>query len=422
MADCIVKTEGLDDTFVPILDGGKASSRLYKRLDFFKRFLGIKTGLIAFTSPVVVEIDVVFGCNLKCPFCYCFSPLTKPGGPDEKYSTCYPRTDVTEKKFLDYGVFTDIVDELSDFRVDEIAFSPAGEPFLHPDFLDMVEYVKGKGLDCTIITNGTLVDEETAERLSRLKVEIRFSLHAGDYKSWSKLQPKKNYFDFSRLKKVLKILNSENSRASVHLYGVITSLNYKDVGKLFNLAKETNSKTVILNSVICDDAGMLVPDFEQSRLIRNTLVELQEFAEKEGIGNNIENIISSPVHSKNGVLKNTPENIYVDNMSCNQGWVTARINMDGMVFPCLSMEPAGNVHKESFKRIWYSPAYNKARREMSKVNKSPEVREKYHCNMCCAAEWNQMTARQYSLSNVIKRLIRKIIPKNTRMTHMWVIS
>ena len=380
--------------------GKLEGSAIQSKFDSFKRFVGVKTRSRAFTGPLEVGIELIYGCNLKCPFCYCFSPLVKRVDESVRVGES-----VREKTPLDYGLFKKIVYELSGLGVKKITFCPAGEPFLHPDLLDMVEYVKGKGLDCTIYTNGTLVDEETAERLSRLKVEIRFSLHAGDYKSWSKLQPKKVHFDFNRLKKVLKILNSENSKASVHLFGVITSINYKDIGKLFNLAKETNTKTVFVDPPMnFEGAEKIGLNREQSNFLKLKLVELQGFAEAEGIENNIEDMLSNTVYSNDGVFEFAPENIYDNNTPCSVGWFFSRIDVEGNVFPCFTSKSVGNVKQESFKDIWYSQAYNKARREMACIHKSSELREKYFCDKCCFARWSQNIAKRYSLSNIFKRI------------------
>ena len=51
-----------------------------------------------------------------------------------------------------------------------------GEPFMRPDFLDLMDYAHQKGIVTCISTNGTLIDKDVARRLDNKLVYIQVSL------------------------------------------------------------------------------------------------------------------------------------------------------------------------------------------------------------------------------------------------------
>ena len=76
------------------------------------------------------------------------------------------------------------IDEGSSMGVKEIYYT-GGEPFLHPDILDLIRYAL-RHAPTTVLTNGTLIAEPLAGRLGalaaahRYSLEIRLSLDAAD--------------------------------------------------------------------------------------------------------------------------------------------------------------------------------------------------------------------------------------------------
>ncbi len=85
-------------------------------------------------GPLEINIHITDKCNLKCTYCY---------------SNFYKR----KNNDIPLAGVRRIVDAFDDLGVIEVSLI-GGEPLLHPDFPRMVEYVKGKGLLCSIVTNG----------------------------------------------------------------------------------------------------------------------------------------------------------------------------------------------------------------------------------------------------------------------------
>jgi MoaA/NifB/PqqE/SkfB family radical SAM enzyme len=86
------------------------------------------------------------------------------------------------------AIFKKIADECGQYH-SLIRITGSGEPFLHPQILELVEYAIKKGARVSIISNGSLVTKEKAERLLKAGIEnIEFSVDAADPKTYSKIR------------------------------------------------------------------------------------------------------------------------------------------------------------------------------------------------------------------------------------------
>lgn len=98
-----------------------------------------------FKSPMVVQLELTRRCNLRCKFCF------NKGG--------HPRDDEMKT--------SEIKRVLQQLKEEEILslFFTGGEPTLHPDFVEIVNYAFELGIDCFVLTNGTKLDYELLKRI-----------------------------------------------------------------------------------------------------------------------------------------------------------------------------------------------------------------------------------------------------------------
>ncbi|HWR30633.1 MAG TPA: radical SAM protein, partial [Negativicutes bacterium] len=94
-------------------------------------------------SPVVVW-NITSQCNLKCRHCYI--EATESANENEM-------TTEEGKAFID---------DLAEMKVPVLMFS-GGEPLVRPDLFELAAYAVEKGLRIVLSTNGTLIDEFTAQ-------------------------------------------------------------------------------------------------------------------------------------------------------------------------------------------------------------------------------------------------------------------
>ena len=99
-------------------------------------------------GPVVIW-NLIRRCNLNCKHCYSISA-----------DTDFPGELSTEQV---YGV----MDDLKAFRVPVLILS-GGEPLLRPDIFEISRHAKEMGFYVALSTNGTLIDEATADRIAEI--------------------------------------------------------------------------------------------------------------------------------------------------------------------------------------------------------------------------------------------------------------
>jgi radical SAM protein with 4Fe4S-binding SPASM domain len=100
--------------------------------------------------PITGSIEVTERCNLKCAHCY----INRPVNDTDALKGELGRQEL--EAFIDQ-----IVDEGCLWLL-----LTGGEPFVRPDFSDIYEYAKKKGLLITLFTNGTAVTPRIADHLS----------------------------------------------------------------------------------------------------------------------------------------------------------------------------------------------------------------------------------------------------------------
>jgi radical SAM protein with 4Fe4S-binding SPASM domain len=70
-----------------------------------------------------------------------------------------------------------------------VRISGGGEPMLHPQAVELIEYAKKVGAKVGLITNGSRFDEESSTRLLKTNVDmIEFSVDAADKKTYDRVR------------------------------------------------------------------------------------------------------------------------------------------------------------------------------------------------------------------------------------------
>jgi radical SAM protein with 4Fe4S-binding SPASM domain len=100
--------------------------------------------------PLRVMFELTYRCNFKCKHCYV---------PDNYKN----RGEINTQE-----VFS-IIDQLKKIGTFYLGFT-GGEPFMRDDILDILWYAKKSGFEVIVYTNGSLIDEKTAEELGRMRL------------------------------------------------------------------------------------------------------------------------------------------------------------------------------------------------------------------------------------------------------------
>lgn len=108
-----------------------------------------------FSAPVRVQIQTTENCNLRCVTCAVANERRFAGLKVEKI-----------KEILDY---------LAEWGVLNIEWS-GGEPLLRKDFCGLVEYARRLGFEQSLLTNGTLFNQENVSFLRKSLFSTQISL------------------------------------------------------------------------------------------------------------------------------------------------------------------------------------------------------------------------------------------------------
>jgi len=109
--------------------------------------------------PASVNWHIIGACNYGCIFCF----------------ARFPRP----QKMLPMELAREIPRLLADQGVKKLNMA-GGEPFLHPHIIELLEESKNAGLTTSVITNGSLLDEDLVERIQPFTDWIGLSIDSSD--------------------------------------------------------------------------------------------------------------------------------------------------------------------------------------------------------------------------------------------------
>lgn len=112
-----------------------------------------------------------------------------------------------------------------------------GEPFMRPDFLDLMDYAHEKGMVTCISTNGTLIDRHIARRLDHPLVYIQVSLDGATPES---NDPIRGRGSFRKVLQALEHLRERDIEVSINT--VLTRLSYPELDALIDLSSAYGAK------------------------------------------------------------------------------------------------------------------------------------------------------------------------------------
>ena len=148
-------------------------------------------------SPISINLDLTSACNYSCPFCV-DSRLINAG------------------KTLALEDIKKLIDTLHSHGLLSVILIGGGEPTLHPDFEAVVDYMKNKGLQIGIVTNGSRLEkiEAIADRLEE-KDWVRISIDAANEETFKELHHPRVKLTLHQILEKAKQIKEKNPRVSL---------------------------------------------------------------------------------------------------------------------------------------------------------------------------------------------------------------
>lgn len=290
--------------------------------------------------PVVVW-NVTPACNLACAHCYASS------------SGQGPIADV-----LDGAQARSVIDDLAAWKVPALLFS-GGEPFCRPDIRELAEYAKSQGLRVTFSTNGTLIDDGTADWLAALgtgyvgiSIDGTESVHDG-------FRRRKGAYADSLA--AIRRLVSRNVKVGLRV--TMTRFNVSAIPDIFSLMREENVPRICLYHLVYTGRGSEIAASDLSADERKAALDviIAETEKSFAMGKPMEVLtvdnhcdgpyiyMKRPSERVMGLLRMNGGNSSGEGIAC--------ISWDGTVYPdqFWRNHPVGNVKERPFSEIWGAP-------------------------------------------------------------------
>lgn len=271
----------------------------------------------------------------------------------------------------DHGVVEELSDEKImrtvkegiDLGVEEWWITGGGEPLMRKNLtLNIVEEIKGEDKFCDLMTNGTLLDDETIERLVRCGLDrILISLDGPSATVNDKIRGK-GVFD--KVIKSIKRINYykeefKSEKPEIQISSVINSYNYNKLVEMAYLAQELGVDELELHQMLVYEdtrktvSDLILDDREKEELTEN-IKEVKDISDNFSLNFNSDALdlqLSEDKELRAGKKEKDETQFF-----CFQPFYTLLIDMAGKVAPCC---PGGSSARKvdfenrTLRDIWY---------------------------------------------------------------------
>jgi len=285
--------------------------------------------------PVSISFEPTTSCNLRCPECPSgLRAFTRPTG------------------MLQRDFFSETIDQLSKELL-YLVFYFQGEPYLNPEFLDMVKYASGKKIYTATSTNAHYLTDANAKRtiesgLDRLIISI-------DGTTQDVYQQYRVGGQLSKVlegaKNIVKWKKELKSRTPFVVFQfLVVKPNEHQIEDVKKLAKDIGVDDVWFKTAqvydYANDPNQLIPTIDKYSRYKKTGDGKRVV--KSGLGNH-----------------------------CWKLWHANVITWDGLVVPCCFDKDAqhqlGNLATQSFKETWQNENYKQFRSAIMQSRKNIDI-------------------------------------------------
>ena len=285
--------------------------------------------------PILTEISLTSACNHRCIFCApSFFLNYKP-------------------HYLDTEVLKRTIKNMAKIGVKAIVLAGEGEPLLHPDIIEIIEYISRCGIDVAVTTNGVLMDETFIYQCLEYLSWIKISVDADTDSIYEKIHRcKKGDLDkvFKNLEYAVKFKRNNNSKCIIGTQAILLKENIEDLSSLMVDMKEIGVDYLAIKPLSKHSLGTC-KDLEE-------VEETDELEHKIGVFN---------IHSKKFKVifrYDSFESLNRDKSynKCYAQDFMAHIDSLGGVHSCINYLGDeeycyGNINEDRFENIWKNKSF-----------------------------------------------------------------
>lgn len=302
-----------------------------------------------------ISIEIIRKCPNRCIHCSSFS--------SDKCTEIIP-----------FDVFKNVVVGAKKLGLKTVCFS-GGEPFLHPDIVNMIDFVNEQGINSYVYSSGIYMNslhkrepipESILIQISNKVSKIIFNIEAAEEETYNSIMGTEGCFDF--LGESIRRTIKSGIIAEGHF--VPNKLNKDQIEHTLEYCAELGvTKVSFLRLVL---HGRAKDNEDRLSLSEDELLEVEHRLDKIKKSNQYNIRIGVPLSGE------------TEEIHCEAANGKLNIRYDGNVYPCevfknnkvlpLANCRAGNVHNEPIDKIYFESEY---------LIKTRELIEKHCCNHSC---------------------------------------
>ena len=342
-----------------------SGSKWLKTLGMVASYHLRRSGTIRF--PLFIDLNLTSRCNLACRMCPNL-PVQAPANHD-----------------LDIGVYKEIVDQGA--RHGSGFFLTGGEPFLYRGTLELLRYIKSKGLVCGIVTNGTVLSPELTREIAGAGPDVILFSILGQEKFHDAIVGEEGAFD--KVYKNLRLYHELAGRRSTIIVNfTAVGPNLVDLEGLVDRLADLRGIHVRIQHFgfvtppeMEDHARAFEEDFpgEEAtlRVLETDLPKVDVGLLGELVWKKYDLPVSWRPVLNNGEIRQWYSGQHRTERPCHYLWGSLYVNHDGSVFPCQNIAyPVGHVSRDSLEAIWTGDALQAFRKAIKR-------RRLPGCARCC---------------------------------------
>ena len=251
-----------------------------------------------------------------------------------------------------------------------------GEPFLNEGLLNLIKFSAQKGFKTVVTSNGFLIDEKTAHKISESGLNhITFSLDSLNKEAHEYLRGKNDAH--SRVLKAIDYIYNLQKKPSIGINCLISDVNLDDILPLAHWSISNDKVSgIIFQAVIQpyetppdnewykkDMFKELWPkDAKKIEYVLDQLIDLKIKGNRK-ISNSIEQLEAFKIYFKNPVE-------FIKKIACPMDNKSLLINWLGQVFFCGLLQNIGNIKDQAIDEILASKVAEDRRNEMKLCNRN----------------------------------------------------
>lgn len=347
-------------------------------------------------NPVSLHYELTFRCNQRCAMC--------PQQHEKEAEGSKILSTIKCQQELEKEEISKLADQAENAGIRDFTIT-GGEPFVRKDIMEILAYCSSKKFSLGILSNGTLIDEEKAEKIVELGISnLQVSIESGE-EIHNRIRNQPNAFKL--LLAALERVNKEKIKQGkdkpvITFCCTISSINAPYLSGLLDIAERFNAE-INYGYLFYATADM---DRRTNEIYHmgNSKEESQDISDElknvdvEALSKEIEKIYKISETKKIPVRFSPPlrgeeiasrfnDDSYAFAKKCFYPWYAVRVNPYGDVYPCSMNITMGNIKENSFSEIWNGKKYRSFRKSLKKNGIFPR------CTKCCKLDkkiWNYL--------------------------------